>query len=287
MKHLFFIMTMLIVTFNTSLSQQTKARDKYIINPLKPGQGKVYFKIKSKIDTLKKGWVITEIIAGNTIQRVLANDSLVTTMIDSAVVFKRKWVATEIVHSDSDPSKLVLNPWTFRNSEQNNLNTKAYIKIPANSYIRLKHNYFQFSAVAIPIALRPALNDSIKSKITTNVNLGISFSYNMTWEKFRNRRIKASKSSHGFSFGIGSGFSSVSLDKNNTSLDDEPLEDSEDGLALFFAPGIGFNTRGIHLVVFWAHDFAITGNVKKWNYNAEMYWGLGLGINLNTLGKFN
>ncbi len=285
MKKQLILLILFGVLTNFTFSQQKVAKVKYTINPKKASQDTVFFKIKNKEVVFKKGWIVTETIGGKTIQRKLDTAEIKKMKVDSAVIMNNKWYAGEILHSEKDPSKLEINPWIFKSEKDSLLNSKAYIKIPENSYVTLKKEYWKWSAITIPFAIRPTLNDTIGSKITTDLKIGASFSRNIDWESYRNRRIKGLKSSFGISFGLGFGFSKVTLDKNSTSLDPKPIANSEDGLAFFLTPGIGINIRGFQIAGFFGYDIGLTENVKKWNYNKKHYFGIGLGVDLSTLGE--
>ncbi len=285
MKKKFLILIIFGLLTSFMFAQQKVAKVKYTINPCVKSQDTVFFKIKDKIVKFKKNWILTETIGGKVIQRKLDAVETDTVKIDSIVIMKSKWYAGEVIQSEKDPSILKINPWIFKADKDSLLNNKAYIKIPANSYVTLKKEYWKWSAITIPFAIRPALNDTIGSKITADLKIGASFSRNIDWERFRNRRIKGLKSSYGVSLGVGFGFSKVTLDEDSTSLDSEPLTNSEDGLAFFITPGIGINIKGFQIAGFFGYDIGLTDNVNKWNYNNKHYFGIGLGVDLATFGK--
>ena len=244
---------------------------------------KAYYKVKTKKDTLKKGWIINEEIGRKNISRILEEDVVIVSKKDTSVIFSKNWKISEVKHTDKEPDKLYINPYIFKNRKD--LNTKMYIKIPENGFATLRRRYVKWSAITIPFALRPALNDTIGSKVTTDLKIGASISYNWNKQIYKNRRIKAAKSIRGLSTGIGFGFSKVTLDENSTSLLEKPYENEEDGLAFFIAPGIGLNLKGFQVSAFLGWDVGVTDNVSDWNYNKELYLGLGLGIDINTIGK--
>lgn len=244
---------------------------------------KAHYEVKIKKDTLKKGWIISEKIGGVEIRRTLKDTMIVTSKIDTVITFKKNWKINEVKHTNDKPGKLIVNPYDF--IFRKDLNHKFYVKIPENGSVILKRTYVKWSAITIPFALRPALNDTIGSKVTTDLKIGASISFNRNKEKYKNRRIAAKKSVYGISAGLGFGFSKVTLNKNSTSLLEKPYENEEDGLAFFFAPGIGINLKGFQVAGFVGWDIGLTDNVSDWNYNNKNYFGIGLGINLSTIGK--
>lgn len=278
---LFIILSSAVQTF----AQQDTEIGRYRLRNHISSQDTVYMKIGETKTVLKKGWTITETKGGVTIQRILTKDTIVVAKKDIPVEVTSDWKIGEVKHSDDEPDKLYLNPYHFRDKNDSTLNNKSYIKIPNNGYVTLKKSFVRWNAITIPFAIRPALNDTIGSKITTDLKIGASFSYNVNWEKFKNRRIKAKKSIWGISSGLGLGFSKVTLDKSSTSLLDKPYENSEDGLALFFAPGIGLNLKGFQVNFSYGWDIPITSNVKDWNYANKGYFGIGIGIGLDVFGK--
>lgn len=269
----------------TSYAQQETQVGRYRLRMKKSSQDTVYMKTGESKTILKKGWKITETKGGITIQRVLSKDSTVISKKDIPVKVTSNWKIGEVKHSDDSPDKLYLNPYHFTNPKDSLLNNKSYIKIPENGYVTLTKSYVKWQAITIPFAIRPALNDTIGSKITTDLKIGASFSYNFNWETFKNRRLKAKKSVKGISGGIGFGFSKVTLNSSSTSLLETPYENEEDGLAFFISPGIGLNLKGFQINFSYGWDIPITENVTDWNYANKGYFGIGLGIGLDVFGK--
>ena len=285
MKQTLGLLTFLIICFNSYSQDQNALFNKYKIHTNWDYQDSAFFKIGTKIDTLRAGWTITETKVGFLIQRTLLKDSVLRSDVDSLIKITSNWKAGEIKHTSDAPDKLFVNPYFFINNEDAYLNKKFYLKIPENSRIILTHSYVKLSAITIPFAIRPALNDTIGSKITTDLKIGASASFNCNWETFKNRRIEAKKTTLGISAGIGFGFTKVTLDKSSTSLSKQPYKNSEDGLAFFITPGIGFNLKGFQIVGFYGWDIGLTKNVSDWNYNKKPYFGIGLGIDILTIGK--
>lgn len=277
---------MFILLYLSSFGQeQSTAFDRYRIHPNWPNQQTAYYKIGMKRDTLKKGWITTEAKGNILIQRVLLKDTIIVSVVDSPVQILSNWKIGELKYTNDSPEKLILNPYVFTNPHDDYLNDKFHLKIPENSSITLTHSFVKWNAITIPFAIRPALNDTIGSKVTADLKIGASFSYNFNWETFKNRRIEIKKSVIGISGGLGFGFSKVTLDKSSTSLSKEPFKNSEDGLALFITPGIGINLKGFQIAGFYGWDIGLTKNVTSWNYNKKPYFGIGLGIDIPTFGK--
>ncbi|SKC47892.1 hypothetical protein [Ohtaekwangia koreensis] len=284
-KHVLSTVFLLLIAL-PAMAQQEIGTNVYHIRSYRKNQDTVYYTRQTKRVTVKRGSTITETIGNITVQRQLIKDSII--LVNEEVVVRipgNRWKAGEVKHTNDAPDKLYLDPWTFSDCDNTALNATCYIKIQPNSYVRLWRTYWKWSAITIPFAIRKSLNDTIDSKVTTDLKAGVSFSYNFNWETFRNRRIEAKKNVKGLSFGIGAGFSKVTLNETSTSLSEEPIKNEEDGLAFFIAPGITTNIRGIQAGVFYGIDFGLTDNVKQWNYNKKAYWGIALGIGLDIFGK--
>lgn len=282
---LLIICTVFNSVFGQAIETKNTFKNKYKINNNDAHQDTAYYQIGAKRDTLKAGWTIIETRGGIQIQRVLSKDTIIVSKIDSIVGITSNWKVSEVKHTNDAPDKLFINPFNFQDTSLSWRNAKFFLKIPENRQIVLMHTFFTWSAITIPFAVRPSLNDTIGNKITTDLKVGASFSFNYNREAFKNRRIEAKRSTKGISMGIGFGFSKVTLDKSSTSLSKEPYKESEDGLALFVNPGIGVNLRGFQVALFYGWDIGLTENVDDWNYNKKPYWGIGLGIDLSTFGK--
>jgi hypothetical protein len=207
------------------------------------------------------------------------------TLKDIPVKVENNWKVGEVKHEDAAPDKLYLNPYYFTQPKDSLLNNTWYIKIPDNGYVTLIRSFFKWNAITIPFAIRPSLNDTIGSKITTDLKIGASFSYNINAEVFKNRRFRAKKSLYGLSGGVAFGFSKVTLNASSTSLLAKPYKNEEDGLAFFIAPGLGINLKGFQVNFSCGWDLPITKNVKDWNYSKKRYIGIGLGVGLDVFGK--
>ncbi|MCT4665118.1 MAG: hypothetical protein N4A45_07790 [Flavobacteriales bacterium] len=285
MKNIFLLITLLLnITIVFSQDQETEI-GQYRLRRDKSFQDTVYMKTGSEEIKIPKGWTITETIAGISTQRTLDQDYSITVKKYVPIEVKSNWKIGEIKHSDEEPDKLYLNPYHFIKKKYDSLNNKGYIKIPENSSVTLVKSFVKWQTITIPFAIRPALNDSIGSKVTTDLKIGASISYNYNWEKFKNRRIKAKKSSRGVSVGVGFGFSKVTLNSSSTSLLNRPYKNEEDGLAFFISPGIGLNLKGFQVNFSYGWDIPVTENVKDWNYANEGYLGIGLGVGLDVFGK--
>jgi hypothetical protein len=285
MRRTLLLLTILILCTRSYGQNQNIDLNRYGIHANWEHQNLAYYPIGTQKDTLKAGWTITENKGAIQVQRTLLKDTIVSTKVDSAILIKSNWKAGEIRHTADAPDKLFVNPYEFTSPEDAYLNEKFYLKIPENHRIVLTHSFVKWSAITIPFAIRPALNDTIGSRLTADLKIGVSVSYNFNWETFKNRRIEVQKSVLGISAGLGFGFSMVTLDKSSTSLSEKPLEDTDEGLAFFITPGIGINLKGFKVVGFYGWDLGLTKNVAAWNYNKRPYIGIGLGIDISTLGK--
>lgn len=244
---------------------------------------KAQFKTKNAIQVIEKGTVVEKKIDGKTYMVTLKeNDTIRYKDFEFPDTLYNWRSAGEVKFTDDEPSKLYLNPLTF--TEKKKYNTEAFIEIPRNQKIILLKTFAKISPLTIPFAIRLGLNDSIKSQASTDLNLGVGFSYNINWDNYKNKVLKAVHSSYGISFGVGVGFSKISLTPGNTSLSGTPLKDDQNGLAFTFAPGIGVNLQSLSFVGFYAIDLPITSNVHRWNYYNKGYFGIGMGVDLSVFG---
>jgi hypothetical protein len=285
MKYTITILLLALTSLSTFAQQETQV-GRYKLRMKKSSQDTVYIKIGETKTTLQKGWTISETRGGLNIQRVLTEDTVITMKKDIPIKVTSNWKIGEVKHSDDSPDKLYFNPYYFTNLDRDSIfNNISHIKIHHNGHVTLVKYYVKWNAITIPFAIRPSLNDTIGSKVTTDLKLGAAFSYNVNWETFKNRRLKAKKSVKGISTGIGFGFSKVRLNSSSTSLLDEPYKIEENGLSLFISPGFGFNFKGFQINFSYGWDIPITGNVHDWNYANKGYIGIGLGIGLDVFGK--
>jgi hypothetical protein len=276
---------LLLTSINYAYSQQENEVGRYKLRYQISSQDTVFMKIGKEKKKFKKGWILTETIGGKSFQRVLDDDTTIVIEKDIPVKVTSNWKIGEVKHSDDSPDKLILNPYHFTADKDSILNNISYIKIKENSSVSLIRSYFKWNAITIPFAIRPSLNDTIGSSITTDLKIGASFSYNYNKEVFKNRRIRARKSVYGISGGVAFGFSKVTLNSASTSLLDKPYKKDEDGLAFFLAPGIGLNLKGFQVNFSYGWDLPITSNSKDWNYSKKGFIGIGLGIGLDVFGK--
>lgn len=282
MKNVIVFISML--SYSLICAQQDSAIERYRLRMKINSQDTVFMKIKEVKTVLKKGWTVLESKDEVKIERTLLDDTIIITKVYTPIKVTSNWKIGEVKHTDESPGKLFLNPYHFSSEKDSLLNNESYIKIPENGFVTLKKTTIKFNPMTIPFAIRPAINDTIGSKITTDLKVGASFSYNLNWEKFKNRRLSAKKSVYGVLCGIGFGFSKVTLNASSTSLNSTPYKIEEDGLAFFVTPGIGLNMNGFQLYFTYGVDIPITDNTKDWNYANKGYFGIGLGVGLDVFG---
>ncbi|MFY0608530.1 MAG: hypothetical protein JXR10_17570 [Cyclobacteriaceae bacterium] len=234
---------------------------------------------------LDSGWSITGIKGSITYQYSLSKDSVYSIKKDTAVVPKFSIRISEVKHENEKSDKLYFNTYSLKNSAATFYEGKGYIKVPENGYVKLIRSNVKLGAITIPLTVRPALNDTIGRAVSNDLKIGASISYNINMEFFKNRRIQAKKSVYGLSAGLGLGFSKITLDSLSTSLSSTVYDKSQDGVAVSLLPGLGVNFKGFQILAFYGIDFAITSNVKDWNYHQEPYYGFGIGFDISTFAK--
>lgn len=207
---------------------------------------------------------------------------------DTLSVATCRWNAYEVVHSDSAPGKLVVNPGDVPDEKRAcaNLAAKTYLRIPENGHISMWHFFGRLSPLTIPLTFRPALSDSIGSKASADLKAGAYLSINLNKVKFHNRVVEAATTRYGLTAGVALGVSKVTLDSTSTSLDPAPITSQEDGISWFIAPGIGINVGGLQIGGFVGWEFGLTENVEKWNYDGERFYGIAIGVDLNAFSFF-
>lgn len=285
MKKGLLLVGLLLLVSAAYAQQDEKLWQVYKLRKQKALQGTIYLENAVEHILLKKGWTLTEGKGNYAIEHTVTKDTVIILPKYAPVEVTGDWEIGEVKHSDDEPEKLYINLNHFPQKKNAYLNNKGYIYIPDNSSVRLIKYGAKLQAITIPFAYRFAINDTIGSKVTTDLKVGASVSYNINWETFKNRRIKAKKSVVGISGGLAFGLSRVVLDASSTSLLEQPYRYQEDGLALFVAPGIGLNLKGFQINISYGWDIPITDNVKDWNYAYRGYLGIGLGVGLQTLGS--
>lgn len=279
-----YLLHLLLFLFLSSKAQNEICNRYYVFENWAKNKS-IYLKNFKDLTVLQAGWTVIEEINGKKYQYVLPeNDTIISYKYAEAKI-PGTWLIDEIKHTNEAPDKLFFNPYHFEDENQSINNATGYIKIKENGYITILRSFWKFNAITIPFIIHPALNDSIGTRVTTDLKLGASFSYNLNLEVFKNRRFYAGKAVYGVSPGVGVGFSKISLNSVSTSLLDTPYKTTEDGLGLFIAPSVGLNLKGFQIIVSHGWDIPITSNVKDWNYSKKMFWGIGIGVGLEVFGK--
>jgi hypothetical protein len=288
-----FYLIFLFVSFQVGFSQQIneaqfqkrKSINYYVLNPKFSHLDSVYMTIGKKEEVLKAGWIIIENKNGFSIQREIKNDTIIEIKTDSVIQVTRPWKIENIKILATENGKINLNPVLFLNSSDHKLNTIAYLKIPENDKIVLKHFHTKWSAITIPFSIRPSLKGQIRSQVTNEFKIGTAFSLNQDWEFYKNQRLEVKKNTYGLSFGLGFGLGRVELDNASTSLSNANYDNEEQGLILFLTPGVGVNIRGFKVLGFFGYDIGLTKNMNDWNYNKRPYLGIGFGFDFWTLKR--
>jgi hypothetical protein len=274
-----------LAVLSAAAQDQKTAFNRYRLHKGWLHQDSAVYRLGTKTELLKAGWVLTENKGGVQVQRTLTQDSLLSYRVDSSIAISSNWKVGEIKHTAEAPDKLYMNPFVFTNPADAHLNGLFYLQIPENSRVVLTRSFIKWSAITIPFAIRPAINDTFGSKVTSDLKIGASVSYNFNWETFTNKRMDVGRSAIGISAGLGFGFGRIELDASTTSLSERPFVESEDGLAFFITPGIGLNLKGFQIVGFYGWDIGLTRNVSNWNYNRRPYIGIGIGVDKSAITR--
>lgn len=165
------------------------------------------------------------------------------------------------------------------------------IKLKNRDFISLNERSWNFSAITIPIKLRPKLEEGdveIKEDWSASLNLG--FFGGHTWGKYRRRYEKPNlKTLPSLSITVG-GFVSAgtaSLDSLSTRIGREPFKDGNKATIGVFSPGLGivFSVFNFDLGVFYGCDMGVGADSRNWNYNRRGWLGFGLGYNIFKIGQ--
>ncbi|SOE19666.1 hypothetical protein SAMN06298216_0169 [Spirosomataceae bacterium TFI 002] len=296
---------LLVLVFIGYVSKaQEKEYGSYRVHPSWNKTSQLFMYSGKKEVPVKAGWRITESIGSKQIEKTMPFDTTLEVKTYIPIKLSQKIRISDLVHKDDDPSKLYFNMLPFKDSDNvvlksfndmfigegikkttDTLDSKGYILIPENGYVKLSKVFIKWNTITIPFSIRPSINEEISSKVTTGLKIGTSITVDFNWQYFKNRRTKARNSIYGFSTGIAFGLTSISLDKQSTSLLETPYTNSENGLAFFVGPGIGINIKGFQAFYIYGTDIGLTSNVKDWNYNKKWYHGVGVGIGLEVFGK--
>jgi len=183
-----------------------------------------------------------------------------------------------------EDGKLLVNRYLKRD------NDGKYTRYPTNYFqllnrqvVTLSFREIAVSALVIPIKYRFKGRNGLQEDFSTAFNANLFGGY--TWGKsnfFHQEKVGNKVNTHKFTIGLFLGTSTVVLDKNNTSLDANPLVGDEKltkGIASF---GIGatYAFNKINVGIFGGKDYAIGDYSSKWNYNIEPWIGLAIGYSL-------
>ncbi|HAO06642.1 MAG TPA: hypothetical protein DCQ50_06535 [Chryseobacterium sp.] len=167
------------------------------------------------------------------------------------------------------------------------------IQLNNRDYLSLKETELEFGPITIPIKFRPSFtknNIKIQQDFSSDLNLGIFGGYKIGKYRARYERgIGFTQLPTSFSCTIGGilGLSSTNLDKNNTTVGDNPITTESKQSIGVISPGIGimFSIYNFQIGLFTGFDIGIGTNSKNWNYNNRNWLGLGLAYNLNNFWK--
>ena len=267
---LFIISVLLLNTSPDANAQDNRGRGVYRLHITE--QSPYFYRADSVCIRLTKGSFINlELEEGRSTTIKVMQDTCIYKKQKKKVFIKEYikgvYLASEVKHEDDKPGVLIINPWTWSddgssqspeilNDKQiKDLNTKHYVDIAPNKKYSIWHNRWDYGALTIPFAIRPELNDTTKTSVTTDLNAAFHVRRSWNLESYKNRRIKAKMSSKGISLGALIGFSQIDLTPSNTDLDESPLTSSEDGLSIFLGPALAFNLFGAQLAIVYAWDF--------------------------------
>lgn len=165
------------------------------------------------------------------------------------------------------------------------------IKLKNRDFIKLKERSWNFSAITIPIKLRPKIKKGdikIDEEWSAALNLGFFGGY--THGKYRRRYEKPNlKTLPTLSWTVG-GFvnaGTASLDSLATRTGRKPFKGSEKATIGVFSPGLGvvISVYNFDLGIFYGVDMGVGADSRNWNYNKRGWLGFGLGYNIFKIGQ--
>lgn len=251
---------------------------------------------KSDKDALKKTYPIgakittTEEVSINgkkkTITReVIIKDSFYNSLTKTETInYKFKGSRKRLkVNVKFDNDKVYINPWLRKNEiERKEI---YFFKLKNRRTLRLPFREWTVNAIAIPLKYRfgRTVNDSlsISEEFTASFNVNVFVGYTFGDTKFFHRKkIGNKKVDRKFTIGAFLGTSTVTLNKNNTSLSNAPIQDNTIKGLMSFGAGAVYSHNKLNFGIFWGIDFGIGSDSRKWNYNYNSWIGIGLGYSL-------
>lgn len=299
MRKIIYLLCLLLLT-PTILFSQESFKKKYFI-PTKLANDIalkkdtiIKFENYTKQDSIKKMYKETDFIEVVTNETIDGKTSTVTrkVKVDDAfyksLSFKRslKVIECGIVGyvKFEDDGKLIVNRYLNRDSKGD------YTRYPLHFYqlqnrqtVTLSFCEWSVATLVIPIKYRFKGRNGLEEDFSTAFNANLFGGY--TWGKsnfFHQEKVGNKTNTRKFTLGALIGISTAELDKNNTSLDANPLGEDKKltkGLASF---GIGgtYAFNKINIGVFAGKDYAVGDDGSKWNYNKKPWIGLAIGYSL-------
>lgn len=282
-----------IVKHNDSI---VKKLNKEITIPYKKLGKKEQYDFKESLENKFKGiktitYTINDTIFGKIVPRTVTkqiNDEFIINQslkkkVDTIDFHKAK----ASVFFGTDDNKLYINTWAIKKKK-----SERYKKHKEVYFYELKNYekvnlYFvegNVSTFVIPIKYRNNDDDKqLKEEFSSsfNANLFIGISAGMTSFTHR-KKVKNKINTSKLTLGLFLGTSTVTLDKGNTSLADQPLIDDTKivkGLGSF-GFGLTYSFNKLNLGVFNGRDYSIGKYASKWNYNKKPWWGIGIGYSI-------
>lgn len=183
-----------------------------------------------------------------------------------------------------EKNKLIVNPYLIKDKNGKFGKRGAYeYQLDNRQTIKLKFTEWTVSALAMPIKYRFKDKDAgISEEFSTafNVNLFIGRTFYGKSSFFHRKDVDNITNTYKLTGGLLLGASTVTLNANNTSTSDIPINpEVVKGLATV-GLGITFSYNKINLGAFLGWDYSIGDDAEKWNYNKKLWLGFALGYSL-------
>jgi hypothetical protein len=185
-----------------------------------------------------------------------------------------------------DKNRLIVNPYLIKDKNGDFGKRDVYFyELKNRQTIKLSFNEWTVSALTIPLKYRFANNDDgISEEFTTdfNANLFIGRTLFGRTSFFHRKDVGNISNTYKLTGGLMLGSSTVTLNANNTSAANQPL-DSETELTKGLGTiglGLSFSYNKINFGGFIGWDYSVGDDAEKWNYNKEPWIGFALGYSL-------
>lgn len=258
--------------------QNMSERQKDSIRKLYPLGSKMEIELE-EIYLGKKRKIIKEILVSEAFyeqQFILKKEKATKTGISGLIKFEK--------------NKLTINPDLLQNGDGSftGHGNSYFYELKNRQTLSLPFTEWTINAITIPIKYRfKDESANVAEEFSTSFNANLFLGYTFSGSTyFAHRRDVGNKSNfYKWTFGAMVGFSTVSLNANNTSAATTPLAAGTEIVKGLGSLGLGltYSFNKINFGAFVGWDYALGEDANKWNYNKEPWLGFALGYSLFQL----